>query len=107
MFVVSRYPGVPQHLKGPSGAVYLILWETVMQYQEFTRVSVEKLMTGTSDIPPLCKARPDYERQCSICGHGPVVDLYTMDGQFVDSSDMCGVCAFGRQDCREPSHWPA
>ena len=87
--------------------MYLILWETVMQYQEFTRVSVEKLMTGTSDIPPLCKARPDYERQCSICGHGPVVDLYTMDGQFVDSSDMCGVCAFGRQDCREPSHWPA
>ena len=57
---------------------------------EFTRVSVEKMMAGSPDIPPLCRACPDYERQCIICGHGPVVDFYTVDGCFVDSSDMCG-----------------
>lgn len=72
---------------------------------EFTRVSVKKMMAGSPDIPPLCRACPDYERQCIICGHGPVVDFYTVDGCFVDSSDMCGVCTFGRQECRDPSRW--
>ena len=72
---------------------------------EFTRVSVEKMMAGSPDVPPLCRACPDYERQCIICGHGPVVDFYTVDGRFVDSSDMCGVCTFGRQECRDPSRW--
>ena len=67
------------------------MFESNLSQPEFTRVSVEKMMAGSPDIPPLCRACPDYERQCIICGHGPVVDFYTVDGRFVDSSDMCGV----------------
>ena len=81
------------------------MFESIMSQQGFTRVTTEKMMTGGQDVPSLCRARPDYERQCIICGHGPVVDFYTMDGHFVDNSDMCGVCTFGRQECRDPGHW--
>lgn len=81
------------------------MFESIMSPPEFTRVSVEKMMSGSPDIPPLYRACPDHERQCIICGHGPVVDFYTVDGRFVDSSDMCGVCTFGRQECRDPSRW--
>ena len=81
------------------------MFESNLSQPEFTRVSVEKMMAGSPDIPTLCRACPDYERQSIICGNGPVVDFYTMDGRLVDSYDMSGDYNIVRQECRDTSRW--
>ena len=45
-------------------------------------------MTKRKQPPIECRLRPNYTKKCIACGHGPVVDVYTRDGHFVNSTAM-------------------
>lgn len=58
-------------------------------------------MTKRKQPPIECRLRPNYTKKCIACGHGPVVDVYTRDGHFVNSTAMCGACSFGKEKLKE------
>lgn len=62
-------------------------------------------MTKRKQPPIECRLRPNYTKQCIACGHGPVVDVYTRDGHFVNSTSMCGACSFGKEKYADPENW--
>ena len=62
-------------------------------------------MTKRKQPPIECRLRPNYTKKCIACGHGPVVDVYTRDGHFVNSTAMCGACSFGKEKYADPENW--
>ena len=62
-------------------------------------------MTKRKQPPIECRLRPNYTKKCIACGHGPVVDVYTRDGHFVNSTSMCGACSFGKEKYADPENW--
>ena len=62
-------------------------------------------MTKRKQPPIECRLRPNYTKKCIACGHGPVVDVYTRDGHFVNSTSMCCACSFGKEKYADPENW--
>ena len=67
--------------------------------------SKEKDHDQEKTAPIECRLRPNYTKKCVACGHGPVVDVYTRDGHFVNSTAMCGACSFGKEKYADPQNW--
>lgn len=62
-------------------------------------------MTRRKQPPIECCLRPNYSKKCTACGYGPVVDVYTKDGRYVNSTGMCGACSFGKEKYADPENW--
>lgn len=48
--------------------------------------------------------KPDYTKECEVCGAGHVVTGWT-NGKKVFGTDMCGVCTWGEADMADPDKW--
>lgn len=55
-------------------------------------------MTKRKQPPIECRLRPNYTKKCIACGHGPVVDVYTRDGHFVNSTSCAVHAASARKN---------
>ena len=61
-------------------------------------------MSDKSEATRIDSFQPNYKRRCFCCDQKPTVDV-VKDGKVIDTTEMCGPCAWGEAAMLDPEEW--